>query len=71
MLRPLLSLLICISLSNCGGGGGGGGSSPTSPVAGGGGSSGGSGGTTTAELNYGLWTGTSSAGPRCLLECLP
>ena len=40
MLRPLFSLLICISVSSCGGGGGG--SSASSPV-GGGGSSGGGG----------------------------
>lgn len=59
MFRLMLPLLVSISLSSCGGGGGG--SSPSSPVSGGN-SGGSSGGTTPAELNYGLWTGSSSAG---------
>ena len=58
MLRPTISLLVCILLASCGGGGG---SAPSSPVNGGN-SGGSSGGTTPADPNYGLWIGTSSAG---------
>ena len=56
MLTRSSTILFCILISSCGGGGGG--SSPSSPVDG----SGSSGGATPAEPNYGLWTGSSSAG---------